>query len=316
MVDIAVALFRRALAGLANRRSKPGGIRALLSRGSYAIDAMSADVVRFDGIDSDELLSCVLSDYSRFALASLESRLLATMPYYTPRAVAWPLVKDYYAAFYAGHAVLRATGTGIVRIDDALPSSITRLGRIYVGPTFTFVKGTYRYEIGGLGQTQMSLTLTRLDSSSAIHASFWEHFSAFLNELGNAVVRNQEPQSAQIVGRLEEFARLLRGAGGDSSTGGLSEFRNAVNYRHEYGVWFPFAPSNPRDRAASLPIAGNASVRLDIDGRNQPIRAFQHAAIFMASLNYDLAELVIARAASKREEFVVNWQRLKSDAAA
>lgn len=316
MSDVAAALFRRAVPGLVDRSSEQGGIRSLLAARNYAIDAISADVTRLDNIDVDTLLSCILFDYSRFALASLESYLVSSMSYYTPKAIAWPLVKVYYAAFYAGHAVLRATGTGIVRIDETLPNLITQVGRLYVDPNYTFVKGTYRYDIGGVGQQQMSLTLTRLDNGAAVHATFWDHFCKYFDDVARTGITNGEPAAAQVLARIDEFTRLLRLAGAGSSASRLSEFRNAVNYRHEHSAWFPFPTlGQTRETTRAIRLGGNANVRLDVKPDEKPITAFRQAAGYLSSVNYDLAELLISRSQVRRHEFVQNWSRLKRDAA-
>ena len=314
MSDVAAALFRRVIPGLVDRRSESEGLRGLLAGRDYTIDSLSAEVIKFGSIDSDVLLSHILSDYSRFALASLESHSASSMRYFSPKAAAWPLVKLYYSAFYAGHAILRALGLGIVRIDEQLPSLITQMGRIYVDPDFTFTKGTYEYEVGDFGRAQMSLILRRLDDGAAIHGAFWDHFRKFIEGVGASVVTNQEPASAQVLARIDEFTRLLHSSGAHSS-GRLSEFRNAINYRHEHGAWFPFIGQAGRRESSRISTLGNnASIRLDLKVRDQPILAFRHAAHFLASVNFDLAELIVARSASRQHEFGQHWSRLKRDA--
>lgn len=312
MADLAAPLFRRSLPGLVDQRAEAGGVRALLAKGEYAIEVVGPGATRFGNIDADSLLAHVQYDYARFALSSLESHLLSRRRTYAPRAAAWPLVMLYYSAFYAGHAIMRATGVGVIRVDSDLPNFITKLGQIYTDESFDFPGGTYEYRLQDIGRPQMSMTLRRVDSGSAVHISFWSQFRRFLDQIGATAVANQEVEAQQIIARIEEFNRLLASSG-PMTSGQLSEVRNAVSYRHEFAVWFPFI--SPDRKPAAVPLLdfrGNENIRLDYIPRREPRQAFTNASHFLASLSFDLAEMIIARARSS--EFSRHWTRLKNDA--
>ncbi len=312
MVDLAAPLYRRSVPGLVDQRQEPGGVRNLLLVGDYAIEVAAPGVTKFSNIEAIRLLAHVQYDYARFALSSLESILLSRTPKYTPRAAAWPLVQLYYSAFYAGHAIMRATGRGIVRIDATLPSRITKLGQLYVGDEFELTSGTYEFWLEGIGQAQMSMSIRRVDAGAAVHISFWEQFRRFLNDVGTTAVANHEADAPQIVARIEEFFRLLASSG-PLSSGQLSETRNAISYRHELAVWFPFISSASKGRPVpKLELKGNENVRLDILPKHEPRDAFTNAAHYLACLNYDLAEMIVAR--SRSSDFGRTWARLKKDA--
>ncbi len=116
----------------------------------------------------------------------------------------------------------------------------------------------------------------------------------------------------QIVARIEEFFRLLASSG-PLSSGQLSETRNAISYRHELAVWFPFISSASKGRPVpKLELKGNENVRLDILPKHEPRDAFTNAAHYLACLNYDLAEMIVAR--SRSSDFGRTWARLKKDA--
>ena len=78
-------------------------------RAGYDLDFVNSQDVRIDFRDPIFVADAIGGDASRFAIASFVSLVsLTEMP--RVNSFAWEMIKLYYAAFYAGHCILRLVG--------------------------------------------------------------------------------------------------------------------------------------------------------------------------------------------------------------
>ena len=144
MTDLTSILRRRVIPGLLDAMPEPDGLRTWISKGSYTITAgAKPNEFSLANIDLDEILGYALFDYSRNALASFESLCSSRLEYFNRKAKSWPLLKRYYSAFFAGHAVMRAVGEGIIRLESEKANHLTSVGKLYCGDQFSVSGGNY-----------------------------------------------------------------------------------------------------------------------------------------------------------------------------
>ena len=60
-----------------------------------------------------------------------------------PKALGWPLLKIYYSGFFAGHALMRAVGQAIVRVEPRQAKRLTEIGQLFCGNPFSVSPGNY-----------------------------------------------------------------------------------------------------------------------------------------------------------------------------
>jgi hypothetical protein len=158
---------------------------------------------------------------------------------------AWSLVKMYYAAFYAGNALLRLFGESCSFFDRVHILRLVQLAAATgVLPTFRIESGLYRCV---LIREATALKCTRARSGSGgAHESFWEIFGSKIDALSEGVLKGQllRADAQSVFNQLEGSRKILRRKG---SYNWLSVVRNDLQYRHQFGVWFP-TQLKPRDR--------------------------------------------------------------------
>jgi len=158
-------------------------------------------------------------------------------------------VKLYYAAFYAGHALIRLCGEGcsyfgrqhttrLLSISDALGMS----------PLFKIEAGLYRCVVTNSGT---ALTCVRAHSSAGgAHQIFWMLFGNYLKKAAEGALRSNMTR-ADAQAAFVQFDQLLtilsRGAG----YSWLSIVRNDLQYRLQHGVWHPERLRTPALRGLS-----------------------------------------------------------------
>lgn len=316
MTDLLVPLLRRTLVGLINEAPTEEGLSTYLRRGSYVIENFDAVGQSFSiaNFNRSEFLSYTLYDYQRFALASVETYVASRLKYFSPRATGWPLVQRYYAAFFAAHAVMRATGKAVTRLETEEVNQLTQLAQAYGIAQFQLPRGTYQFDLTENEGAPAVVFARYVGAGVGSHEIFWRRFIAFLSDVSDGVLRNNEPDAHAIVGRLNELQRILC-ANGANGGNWLSLIRNRINYQHLYGVWFPFRGADAELSRVRNRFASNSAVRLDHLVAREPLLAFNAATQFLSCLNFELGQHMAATVPASAI-FSRDWRRLVRDAAA
>lgn len=315
MQELIGAFARRSLAELVEAAPQSAGIRSWIQTGSFYVDAASsADNVTLKNVSIGQFLSFQGFDFARFAFSSLESMAYCRSDPSRKRAISWPMLKVYYAGFFGGHAILRAVGQSVVRLEPAQAKKLTEIGRMYCGNQFIVTAGTFDLRITQNADRSVDVSLKRLDETGGAHSIFWRRFYSFLNEMISDIAKVNDPDAPSVIAKLQELQSLLTSKGSSATGTWLSAIRNQINYQHEYGVWFPFGASDPDVRYAArigYPNVGNT--RLDFDAKKEPLRAFCAGNLFIAGLSSDLSTRLASQATKRSAPFVRNWQRLGAE---
>jgi hypothetical protein len=225
------------------------GIAEELVRGAYALAAATPgrEATFHLPPNSSDLAAAFASEVARFGTAAFETMLGARPSQAQPRALSWPLIKSYYAAFFAAHALLRLTGESITYLSATQVNAIDTVIASYLGTGSGFVQGLYHVQTV---LPSRSIRLILLNRGGGSHDSLWQRFYQFLMTVENELARNFAalPDALSAI-RTSQQLRQQLSAGGVGQGTWLSHSRNNINYRHLEGVWYPYGiPRREADR--------------------------------------------------------------------
>jgi hypothetical protein len=158
---------------------------------------------------STQAVRYLFFDYSRFALASKESLHQSFDTGFDKRATAWQLIKRYYSAFFAAHAVLRANCKGIAWIDTDEAQQLENIGKAYIGPNFSMRKGGVALQFDPGNGYNGTLKLSSITYGRGSHDDFWRYFTTCISEMGSELLRINAPDASDAVSRFDELRRII-----------------------------------------------------------------------------------------------------------
>jgi hypothetical protein len=204
----------------------------------YDLDFDSIDeAVLVDFRETTLVTKALASDSCRFATAAFQSAVAGEMC--NRDTAAWSMVKLYYAAFYAGHALIRLMGESVSQFDYTHVNHLDRLSAaLGKAPPFKIDGGFYRCTMN-TAATGFAFTRAKGRKGGA-HEAFWEVLGKRL-EISSAQILAGPlpPADAQLVfNKIGSFADILK-RNGSKTHSWLSVFRNTLQYQHGFGVWFP-----------------------------------------------------------------------------
>lgn len=310
MLEASIAIARRMLPTTGVEIPRQGGMRTWLEDGSFFIEVDGpAQVIYLKGASLSEIGPFLSWDYERFALSSLESYIYCNIGTARPKALNWPLLKAYYSAFFAAHALMRATGRGVIRLEAKHAKQLSELASLFAADIHV-TAGTFEFQLHQSDDHLQSVALKRLPDTGGAHEQSWRRFFIFLSELSEEVASNNEPESTTIVAEISDIKTLLASNGLSGGTW-LSLIRNQINYQHQFGVWFPYSASFGHVYAVDpLNRTRSSTIRRDFSASRDPLNAFSAACQLIAAMNNDVAEMLSRKISAKR--FKRLWERLET----
>ncbi|HKY18698.1 MAG TPA: hypothetical protein VJL82_07165 [Rhizomicrobium sp.] len=260
--------------------------------------ASNPPCIRLKNVGIAEIVPYIAFDYERFSLSSLESYLFCTEGGRN-RAIAWPLLKLYYAAFFGAHSIMRATGCGLLRVDGSNARIVQEIAKAY-SVTVDVNAGTYEFRLVQLADKSIDLELARVEEKGGAHEAFWKVFYLFLTRLASEVANNNEVDAQQTIAELAQVQALM-GARGLTAGTWLSYVRNQINYRHEHDVWFPYGcTAAAKSLIARIPISDASKLRMDVDAGQKTVEAFTTCCASIAIISSELGKAVGQRSGTAR----------------
>jgi hypothetical protein len=212
------------------------------------------------------------------------------------------LVKLYYSAFYAGHALIRLLGDSCSQLERMHLTRVRAIGSaIGRTPTFSLERGTYWVRGGGT-----ALTYSREDG--AAHEPFWSGFQRRLHGLGAQILRGQlvAAEAGAVFAKLQALERVLA-LSGMSLQGPPRVIRNDLQYKHAFDVWFPTKMNKTeRRRLGRLSAQWQRDpMMVDIDAPGlDPFERFAVTCAFIVSVCRSLVFRIAARSTAGSKCFV------------
>lgn len=198
-------------------------------------------------VPSDEaLLSALAADISRCSMASFESSYSVVKNDLLPRSTCWLVIKSYYAAFFAAHAVSRILGTAFLQFEAPHAMAVQKIADLFGATNGQKVNKGYYECLFDSAKKELLCKRLKPESGGA-HEVFWGIFSTLMDKLSNSVIgagssttANNQQVSAKLADLVDNLGRGSFGKGN-----WLSIVRNNVNYAHKFGTWFPYSEERP-----------------------------------------------------------------------
>jgi hypothetical protein len=278
-------------------------IRAWIRNGTYQIyQPLETDGAVLSFTEASEIVEAYAGDCSRMSIAAFESIEGIHPSPRLPRSMAWMLVRSYYAAFFAAHAVLRVFGRSCTQLDGNSLSSIHEVADLFGQRNGkTLPKSIYSVRANADEGTVQLRRLTSSDGGS--HAAVWSELSDLLSELSEKILSGGGARATTQVVSAKLIEIRAATLGFTQTTGWLSSMRNRVNYQLEFGAWFPYRERLPYydllfgilDRWKADPMT--FSVWPD---RGRDLQRFVETTVMLVSFCRAVVEDMAARAPSGR----------------
>ena len=132
------------------------------------------------------------------------------------------------------------------------------------------------------------VTCTQIAQTGAVHQSFWGVFADAVEDWSQNVLKlaNQTSENKQeIAEKLSKLRGNLRTGPYNDATW-LSQIRNAVNYRQDYGCWYPYRIEKPNHKKLRQQLKLWATDPLRIDqsvSSESDLIGFNNTCLFIIS---------------------------------
>lgn len=241
-----------------------------------------------------ELHSAFRNDFCFVASSAIESYLEARRKLRDSRALAWSIVKSYYAAYFAAHALMRLMGYGYMWAESGHVKSLKTVCKLWLGNDTGLPGG------GGWSIRPVS-NFTGISISGAggtkggSHESFWCEFSLFLSDILSLISGANSIVAADATFVLVKLNALQTYV--DSAK--FVKVRHNVNYKRGHGLWHPFIAFDADGEVARENIqsrlAGADLDMLDDFSSFGDLLAFSFAVRGLLALLSELTSLVDSR---------------------
>jgi hypothetical protein len=304
VAEIYPSLLRLTLPRIGQSAPRAGGLREWLIKGTYATSYdVNSGVVVLQNIAAQDLISYLSFDYERFAFASWESFQSFSLESKNLNFVSWPLLKLYYSAFFAAHAILRATGFSIVNVQRPQTDALNQIISIVNGLSPNLKPGMYQMRLVQVQPGQLQMNISQHVGGSGVHDGFWKSFTEFLEASADDAVANSASDAAMFVAGVSELAPRTRGW--------LSARRNDINYQQLFGVWYPLTKGKSlNDLIRAVKRSESKSINLD-QPLVPPLQPFVATCQYLACLNAEIADYLAARSTASNT-FGTRWRKFNS----
>lgn len=286
-----------------------GGVREFLGAGGWSIDA---NITRKKALillhAPDEFADASITDGIRLATAAFESAVSVNARTSDPRECAWQFVSYYYAAYFSANALMRLCGFGCTNITSLECAEINEYARLCgfggVGEQNKIAPGVFYSWVDQNSTPVWNMHL--INAKGGVHIQFWCGFMKFLLKIKESIDSSAMPKADRDSAKLEltDLILGLKHSGSDSGAW-LSEVRNALNYRLEYGVWFPYANCQIDGLAGKQALASAFNGGLNPPKQNMQIpdleRATRITGYLLAWLHESLLTLESSSARKKKD---------------
>lgn len=286
---------------LLNCREMASPIKTWLQDGDFEFDLASSSsttpVIRNATRSFEPTLA---REVDRFLCAMGESFAELQPSRFASRSISWALIRAYYAAYFAAHALLRMTGRCITQIDGALSNSMMRSLQA-TGPAPKWQIGTAQYLIRYDESQQLLLFDDKHNAKGGSHQFVWKKFGELLNELIDSSKTRGAVYQAEIL-LFERMTETLTSQQRIPDHSWLSSIRNSVNYGFAHSVWFPFEGMDSRhsNRLVNLLECKSSQDSFISESRDQSeLEKFCEAASFLVSFANSAANTIVRRSDSR-----------------
>lgn len=224
-----------------------GGVRDWAVQKNWAPDTrVTAKRAVLAVYDAVELVDALVNDFVVLSTVAFESAVSVRQRADEPRGCAWQLISYYYSAYFSANAIMRLGGYLCANIDPPTCTEINERALLYgLGGEDNKSKLAPAVFYGVYSVPHSRLVLQNLSGvKGGVHIQFWAGFLRFLEAIEKEI--DSTPLAAadrtRALSELHQLKKTLTLSGRQNGAW-MSDVRNAVNYRFENGVWFPYSGS-------------------------------------------------------------------------
>lgn len=209
-----------------------------LTSGDYLIANQGPNISLFCS-NVDDLKKCFSFDAFQFSIRTKQTvnEFVRSSPF--PKMTSWGIIKVYYAAFFAAHAILRFFGRAFSHLETDQFTRLSALWKSQFSNSLSISAGDYHILLN-----QNNLEFKKFSES---HKDLWRNFLALVLDISNqSLSLRANDQRKQLLSRqFSDIAEALTDDGRHPVGNFLSVIRNEVNYKSMEVVWFPFSKDTP-----------------------------------------------------------------------
>ncbi|WP_409149813.1 hypothetical protein [Sphingobacterium sp. BS-2] len=205
---------------------------------------INSQVLKDEFIISSYDRSCFLKplskDCNRFASASLESIIKIDNLDILPKNVSWLLIKQYYAAYYAAHVILRFLGFSLSQFDSEAIKAIKQVADLFSNLNGINVESGYY--LVNFSNNSLDINCKKIDikKDGGSHVALWKLFGEKIKHISTDILTKiTSPEIQPLTVKLDQLLKNLSYVG-SSDYSWLSRIRNELNYKHLHGAWHPY----------------------------------------------------------------------------
>lgn len=223
--------------------------RGWISTGDWSFDqGLTKKRLGMEVYDKGLLTEASLNEFLTLASAAFESAASLNGNPHEGKSCAWQVIAYYYSSYFAANAIMRLCGFYCANFDSKLCTEINEKAALFGegggSDSKKLSPGVFYCQVDFSGTAKV-VAKALSGVKGGVHIQFWNGFSRFLDALETMV--NTSPLLTDDKTKCVSDIRVLRAAlsfGGNGSGAWLSEVRNAVNYRFDYGLWYPYIGSD------------------------------------------------------------------------
>ena len=256
-------------------------ITSPISKDSFTLDLSGKGFAK-------NMLFAFAYDCNRMASAAFETMYSIERNTKLPHSIAWSIIKSYYAAFYAGHSIIRMLGISCSQLNKSSTDKVLEIAKLN-GNDLGINSISSSYYSCTYNKNYQQLLFGNIKSKGGVHESFWKIFHDCIQDIEQSILKSpiSISRSQSVFSKLEELCKILCNRGHNGGNW-LSSIRNQVNYRHELDTWFPYKKRNQQNvediyRKCSLWLSDPMNINL-VFIPGQPIKLFINACNFIVAL--------------------------------
>jgi hypothetical protein len=218
----------------------------------------------------------------RFSSAAFETLTCDMLDLENTKSIAWPLIRSYYAAFFALHALIRIHGWSCTNITSEIAERISRDARTLYPISLQLSSGLYLFKFESGGRRAKGVRMDGLSGSS--HEKLWSLLVEYLSDLTRVSLQavDEDYASSRFSNAIELLSTRVKKFGGVKW---FTKTRNKLNYSHEFGAWFPYtdAPNHHEIHQNSAKWLGDPADCLTAIN-SEELFEFSEACLFIVSM--------------------------------
>lgn len=218
------------------------GIVGLLAEQKYQVFTPSTPTsAELHFADWEQVVEAFAADSARMSTAALETVEGIAQSAALPKGAGWLLVRAYYSAFFATHALERMFGRSLTQFEAHTTHAVDTVSLLFGMQTSgNLERGLYVC----VAETQRKvLKLDKVVSDGGPHEALWRDFTNLLRKATTDILSQPGGSSSaqRAAAKLTELQVALTDKGASGKGNWLSSMRNRVNYQHAFGTWFPYS---------------------------------------------------------------------------